>query len=176
LGDATKYSAGAATLGINLNNIFKSKIYAKGWGGNQSVWAGRIAAGGEMAGRLSLGASVVLDLSAYGTGQISGLKLGADLSVDAVGALGGAGGAGLAGIYYGLETFYPGGAAGALNDYGKNIQQNQAINPNYTPMDPGKIAFHPKKRAPDAVPDHKKPKQRDDVIDPYDLPMDPGKI
>lgn len=97
-------------------------------------------------------------------------------AMDAVGAFGGPVGAGYAAIYYGLETFYPGGVAGALNRYGNQIQQNQAVNPNYLPMDPGKISFHPKKRAPNAIPDRKKPQKRDDVINPYDLPMGPRRI
>ena len=164
-----QYGSGAAALGSNLR-------FYSGWGGNQYVSTLSIA---RTAGKLGFGLTVVsagLDLIAYQQKQLSAQHLAANLTMDGVGLMGGWVGAAYAAGYYGLETYYPGGAAGALNDYGKNIQENQAINPNYTPMDPGKISFRPKKRAPDAAPDHKKPKKHDDVIDSYDMPMDPEKI
>jgi hypothetical protein len=158
-----------------VNNLFKSKIYLNGWRGNQFVWAGRIAAGGKMAGRLSLGASVFLDAYGYDTGQISGEKLSVDLAVDAIGATGGLPGAVFAGTYYGLETFYPGGAAGALNDYSNIIQQDQAADPNWLLQVYGnKSSFHPK-GARDAIPDYKKSKKRSDVIDPESISSFPDK-
>ncbi|MDE2014778.1 MAG: hypothetical protein KGJ75_17820 [Alphaproteobacteria bacterium] len=178
LSDATKYSAGAATLGINLRNIFNSKIYANGWGGNQYVWATGIADAAKSLGDLSVVAGVGLDFYGYGTGQISGTKLGVDLAIDGIGAFGGLPGAAAAGAYYGLEKFYPGGAAGALTFYGNIILQNEEMTGQ--PFYPaGKISFHPD-LAPCVLPPsgHKKKKWRHEVINPYDCSrvLAPGKI
>ncbi len=42
-------------------------------------------------------------------------------------------------IYGGLEAFYPGGAAGALEVQARNFENNWAINPNYRPFITGKF-------------------------------------
>jgi RHS repeat-associated protein len=163
--DAAKYSAGAATVGINLRNILKSKIYTNGWRGNGSVWAGRIMVGAERIGHVSLAGSVILDGAGYFTGDVKPGKLAVDLAVDAVSSRGGGWGAAFGATYYGLETFYPGGAAGALNDYDNIIEQNQKINPSYLPMDPGKISFYPKSPI-SSLPRHRVKKKNIGVIDP----------
>jgi len=172
LSSAGEYGSGAATIGTNL------QLYSSGWRGNQFVSTARIAKGLHALGSALTVASAGFDLYAYyGLRNHGGLTQGTlsvNLTMDVVGFMGPSG-AGLAAMYYGLQTFYPGGAAGALTDYGNNIQQNQAIDPDYLPMDPGKISFHPK-RAPDVVPDYKKSKKRDEVINPDFPPMDPGKI
>jgi hypothetical protein len=49
--DVAKYSSGTATVGFNLNNLAKSRIYPTGWHGNQYVWAGRIASAAERIGK-----------------------------------------------------------------------------------------------------------------------------
>ncbi len=119
------------------------------------------------------GVSAVLDLGDYFFGDpndpntISGEHLTANLVMDAVGFAGPYGAGAAAGYYY-FES-------GAANAYGQNILNNQAIDPNYLPMDPGKISFHPKNRASGELPDYKKTRRHDEVIDPDRVPFDPGK-
>jgi hypothetical protein len=63
----------------------------------------------------------------------------ADSTVTAVGVFGGLPGSVFAGGYYALDTFYPGGPAGAMNDWANNVDENRKIIPNWTTFLPGKI-------------------------------------
>jgi len=177
LSDVGKYSAGASTLGINLRNIFKSQIYLNGWGGNQYVWATGIADAAESLGRVSLGVGVALDAYGAWSGIISPTELSIDLMVDAIGAFGGLPGAAIAGTYYGLQTFYPGGAAGAFNEYSNLIEESQAIDSSLVPFEFGRISFRPGKN-PGLFSSsaHKKKKRDRETIGPYDLPADSIKL
>lgn len=76
--------------------------------------------------------SVGLDAYAYRNNQISGAKFGLNTSVTAWGV--GVGSAGMAipgfvggALYFGVDSFYPGGFNGAMQQNSSLIQQNQAI-------------------------------------------------
>jgi len=56
---------------------------------------------------------------------------------------------------------------GAAGIYGQQILDNQAIDPNYLPMDPGKIAFQRKSKS-SALPKRGNEKRSREVIDPFD--------
>jgi hypothetical protein len=76
--------------------------------------------------------SVGLDAYAYRNGQLSRAKFGLNTSVTAWGV--GVGAAGMAipavvsgVLYFGVDSFYPGGFNGAMQNNSNLIQQNQAI-------------------------------------------------
>lgn len=177
LSDVTKYTLGAATLGINLNSVLRSKIYMNGWGGNQFVWAGKIGVGAELAGHSLLVGSIAVDVYGYATGQVSDLKLSADLTMDAVGYFGGPIGAGISGAYYvgdTINTYYPNAFPTLLRDYSNTIQTEQANGSLFWAV-PGKIAFRPN-MVPGALPSprYKRKKRNREVINSYDVPLDCG--
>jgi hypothetical protein len=123
------HTSGAATIGSNL------KVYANGWGGNQYVMTGRVATGAKIVGNVFVGASAVLDGYAWYNNEISTAKLGENLAVDALAVWGGPVGAGIALGYYGLETFYPGGANGAASDAFKEAEKLTGLD-RATPQPP----------------------------------------
>jgi hypothetical protein len=62
-----------------------------------------------------------------------------------------------------------------LSFYGSNVQENQAIDPDFMAMNAGKIAFRPKRKQR-VFSNTKAVRKKSDVIDPLDRTMDPGKI
>jgi hypothetical protein len=125
--DVAKYSSGTATVGFNLNNLAKSRIYSNGWHGNQYVWAERIASGAERMGFAAVAGSTAVDVLGWKAGKVSTSKLLTDLGVSAVGLAGGLPGSVFAGQYYAFDTFYPGGAYSAAKDYANFLNDHPEI-------------------------------------------------
>lgn len=121
---ALQHGSGRASVGSNL------KVYTSGWGGNQYVSTLKIAQNVAKAAVPLAAVSTVLDAVAWQNGTISTEKAGVNLFFTGAGFMG-PGGAAVGGSYYLLEQFYPGGAQGALIDYGKNVEANQKIVPGW---------------------------------------------
>ncbi len=154
------------TIGNNL------KFYSSGWLGNQFVKTASLSKLGKIGGNIFVAGSVVTDYVGWQNGAISGQKFALDLTMDAVGFAGPVG-AGVAGAYYigdTINTYYPGGLEGALNDYSNTATQFQELT-GHSFLLPGKISFHPN-LAPRALPsssERRKKKWDREVLDPYDL-------
>jgi hypothetical protein len=69
----------------------------------------------------------------------------------------------IAGGYYYFES-------GAADRYGQQVLENRAIDPNYLPMDPGKISSHSRAKIL-ILPTHDKRKRSPGVMDPFDDPV-----
>ncbi len=83
-------------------------------------------------GRVSLGIGIGLDFMMWRRGQISGAKFGINTSISGWGILmgemgGGIPALGISALYFGIDTFYPGGFNGAMNDQGNLIDAYQQI-------------------------------------------------
>jgi hypothetical protein len=119
-----EYLAFGAAVGTN------GRVYTNGWGGNQFVSTAKIADIAGAAGNLVAVVSTGMDAVAWHNGIISGGEFSLNLALTGVGFMGPQGAA-FAGSYYLVDTFYPGGAQGALIDYGKNVDTNQKIVPEF---------------------------------------------
>jgi RHS repeat-associated protein len=92
-------------------------VSLKGFRGNQYVKAAKITGLAETAGRRLVILGAVTDTVRYSNGNVTHGKYWTNRGVDAAGLFLGAGGAVFAIGYYGLETFYPGGA----NQFGADV-------------------------------------------------------
>jgi hypothetical protein len=75
--------------------------------------------------------SVAIDAYAYSQNQLSGPQFTANTTMAGVALFGGPWGAAGAGLYYGVNTFYPGGVAGALDFSGHLADENRAYIPGF---------------------------------------------
>jgi RHS repeat-associated protein len=142
IGLANTWNGGVGVLAGVVENIsHKSKIgsnlkiYWNGWGGNQYVSTVKIANIGKFVGYATLVVGVALDVKGvynyYNSGAESDnavhpSKAGLNLGVGIWGLMNPATATGAA-LYYGIDTFYPGGWDGALKQQQSLILQNRAI-------------------------------------------------
>jgi hypothetical protein len=129
LAGAVENLSGNASLGTN------GKIYSSGWNGNQYVSTAKAAKVGKILGGATFVIGTGLDAigvynyytkGANNPNAVSPAKAGTNLGIGAWGMINPATAVGAA-LYYGVDTFYPGGFNGAMQQNSSLIQQNQAI-------------------------------------------------
>jgi len=129
LAGAVENLSGGSSIGTN------GKLYSSGWGGNQYVSTAKVAKVGKILGYGTLALGTAFDgygvYNYYTNGANSPNavhpgKAGLNLGVGVWGLMNPATATGAA-LYYGIDTFYPGGFNGAMQNNASLIQQNQAI-------------------------------------------------
>lgn len=116
-------SAGARTLGSNW------KVYPSGWNGNQYVSTLKLAKVARFVGQGTFAIGTTLDVASAMAGEKSWLHVGANAVVGGVATYSGTPGMIVGGAYFVADSFYPGGVAGLLTDYGNLATRMQLLDP-----------------------------------------------
>jgi len=96
-----QYGSGATTIG--LQNL---KLYQSGWRGNGAVTTAGV---GNLAGYFGAGLAAAQAYTDWTDPSVSQAKAGVNTTMSAIGVFGGPVGAGVCAVYYGVDTFVPGG-------------------------------------------------------------------
>jgi len=123
-GEALKTSSSSFRLGTSTKPL-SPKIYPSGWGGNQFTNTFKFTKVGKLLGPFGFGLGLGNDVrglrqyylnGADDPNAVSPAKFGVNTTIGLYGLTPTLGGAIIAPIYFGLETFYPGGTEQALKD------------------------------------------------------------